>query len=199
MKRNWELGIVIIGSIGLLSYFIDDAFYSELTNPLGAVRLFKYFTILSNVIAVTYFWMMFSLRYQHKHRNFDHFIGAVAIYLFVTFVIYAVLLEGTYEQSTMDWIGNICLHYLNPIIVVAYLIYYRSLYTFQLKDILLWFAFPVTYLVFLILHGVITGDYLYSFFQVSEVGIQGLISMIVILFGIFYLLSLTVVKIVSRK
>lgn len=199
MKRYWQLIIVIIGTIGLLSYIIDDAFFSELTNPLGAVRLFKYFSILSNVIAVTYFWMMFSLRYQHKHRNFDHFIGAIAIYLFVTFVIYALLLEGTYEQSTLDWIGNISLHYLNPIFVVVYLVHFRQLYTFQMKDMILWFVFPVIYLVFLVLHGIFTGDYLYSFFQVSDVGIEGLISMIVILIGIFYLLSLAVVKIVSRK
>ena len=199
MKRYWQLIIVILGTIGLLSYFIDDAFFSELTNPLGAVRLFRYFTILSNLIAVVYFWMMFSLRYQHKNRRFDHFIGGVVIYLFITFVIYAILLEGTYEQSTLDVIGNVCLHYLNPIAVIAYYVYFRKLYQFEMWDMLFWFAFPVLYLLFLVLHGIITGDYLYSFFQVSDVGVQGLISMIVILFGVFFLLSFVLVKIVSRK
>ena len=199
MKRNWQLVIVIIGTIVLLSYFIDDAFFSELTNPLGAVRLFKYFTILSNLIAVIYFWMMFSLRYQHKNRRFDHFIGGIVVYLFVTFVIYALLLEGTYEQSTLDIVGNVCLHYLNPIVVIAYYIYYRKLYQFDMFDLVLWFVFPIVYLIFLVVHGLITGDYLYSFFQVSDVGVQGLLSMIVILIGVFFLLSFVLVKIVSRK
>lgn len=199
MKRWWQLGIVIIGTIGLLSYFIDDAFFSELTNPLYSVRLFKYFTILSSLLAVVYFWMMYSLRMQMKSQSFDHFLGGIVMYLTVTFVIYAILLEGSYEQSTLDVIGNACLHYINPLVVMAYYGYYRKQYQFEQKDIVIWFIFPLLYLLFLIIHGVITDDYLYPFFQVSEVGIQGLISMIVILLGANLVLSIILVKIVSRR
>lgn len=182
-----------------MSYIIDDAFFSELTNPLGSIRLFKYFTMLSNLLAVIYFWMMFSLRYQLRQKWFDHMLGGIVIYLFVTFVIYALLLEGTYDQSTLDVIGNVSLHYVNPLIVLGYLVYFRSQYSFELKDLITWFVFPITYVIFMVVHGLITDDFLYPFFQVSEVGVQGLISMIVILFGVFFLLSFVLVKIVSRK
>ncbi|QMS84316.1 Pr6Pr family membrane protein [Candidatus Xianfuyuplasma coldseepsis] len=199
MKRWWQLGIVIIGTVGLLSYFIDDAFFSELTNPLGAVRLFKYFTIVTSVLAVTYFWMMYSMRLQMRSQSFDHFLGGIVIYETITFVIYAILLEGTYDQSVLDMIGNACLHYINPIVIVAYYIYYRKQYLFEQKDIISWFIYPILYLIFVLTHGLITNDYLYPFFQVTDVGIVGLISMIVILIGVHLVLSIFLVKIVSRR
>lgn len=199
MKKWFPLVIVSIGTIGLMAYIINDAFFSELTNPFGAIRLFKYFTMLSNVIAVVYFWLVYNNRTQLKYPWFDRLLGGIVIYLTITFAIYAILLEATYQVQGLDLIGNITLHYINPILVVGYLLIYRKDFTFTYKDIGLWIMFPVAYLIFMVVHGLITGDYLYPFFQVSEVGVVGLISMIGILLGIFFLLSIAIVKIVSRK
>lgn len=199
MKKWIPFVIVIIGSIGLVAYFINDAFFSELTNPLGALRLLKYFTILSNLLAVVYFWLIFNERTQLKYGWFDRLLGGIVIYLTITFALYALLLESTYDVVGLDLLGNICLHYINPILVIGYLVIYRKDFTFTYKDISLWIVFPLLYLLFMVIHGMITNDYLYPFFQVSEVGIIGLISMIGILFGIFFLLSIIIVKIVSRK
>jgi len=199
MKKWWPLVIVTIGSIGILAYIIDDAFFSELVNPLGSLRLFKYFTMLSNLIAVIYFWLIFTNRTQLKYGWFDRMLGGIVIYVTITFLIYAVLLESTYEVRGLDFIGNTCLHYLNPLLIIGYLGVYRKDFNFSRKDIGLWIVFPLLYLVFLVVHGLFTGDYLYPFFQVSEVGVTGLMSMIGILFGIFFILSIIIVKIVSKK
>ena len=181
MKKWLPLVIVTIGSIGILAYIINDAFFSELVNPFGALRLFKYFTMLSNLIAVIYFWLVFTNRTQLKYGWFDRLLGGIVIYVTITFLIYAVLLESTYQVVGLDLIGNTCLHYVNPILIITYLGVYRKDFNFSKKDIGLWIIFPVAYLVFLVLHGVFTGDYLYPFFQISEVGISGLLSMIGIL------------------
>jgi hypothetical protein len=199
MKRHWQLAIVLVGTIGILAQFFNDVFYGELAHPLYAFRTFRYFTILSNLFAVAYFWLMFAKRYEMRHKWFDHLLGGVVVYLFVTFTVYVLLLEGTFEKQLLGEVGNVALHYVNPLLVVGYLVQYRRSYGFERKDITLWLVFPVAYLVFLIGHGLVLDDYLYPFFQVSEVGIQGLLSMIVILFGVFLLLMFALVKIVSRK
>ena len=142
---------------------------------------------------------MYNNRTQLKYPWFDRLLGGIVIYLTITFAIYAILLEATYQVQGLDLIGNITLHYINPILVVGYLLIYRKDFTFTYKDIGLWIIFPVAYLIFMVVHGLITGDYLYPFFQVSEVGVVGLISMIGILLGIFFLLSIAIVKIVSRN
>ncbi|GEM_PF-3033475 len=199
VKKWWPLAIVLVGTVGLLAYIISDAFFSELENPILSIRLFKYFTMLANLLAVVYFWLIYSMRMQIRSRTFDHFIGGVVMYLFVTFVIYAILLEGDYESQGLDLIGNVALHYLNPLLVIVYYGVFRKDYKFENKDIAIWFVFPIAYLVFLVLHGVVTDDYLYPFFQVAEVGVTGLISMIAILVGVFFLLSFILVKMVSPK
>lgn len=199
MKRHWQLAIVLIGTIGILAQFFNDVLYGELAHPFLAFRIFRYFTILSNLFAVVYFWLMYGKRYDMRHQWFDHLIGGVVVYLTITFVVYAAMLEGTFEKTVLGEFGNILLHYGNPLLVIAYLIQYRKGYGFEVRDIALWLVFPIAYLVFLLGHGIVTEDYLYPFFQVEEVGIAGLTSMIVILLGAFLLLMFALVKIVSPK
>jgi len=46
---------------------------------------------------------------------------------------------------------------------------------------LLWITYPLMYLLFADIHGFVTDDFLYPFFQVSEIGILGLFLSITLL------------------
>ncbi|AIO18778.1 hypothetical protein KQ51_00898 [Candidatus Izimaplasma bacterium HR1] len=199
MKKYYRLLIVLVGTIGILSLVFDDAFIVNPEHPMMSLRLFKYFTVLSNLLAVIYFWLIFSLRVDEKSRKWKNLVGGVMIYTTITFLVFSIFLEGLYIEKNLALVGSLCLHYINPIIIIGYVITYRNDFDFKFSDSYTWIIFPVIYLIFLVIIGTITGDFLYPFFQVSEIGILGLMISIIGLIGLFFLLSFGVVKILSKK
>ncbi|MBN2540414.1 MAG: Pr6Pr family membrane protein [Bacilli bacterium] len=194
MKKKTALLILSIGTIGVLATIISVALDNPDT-PLGsALGTFKYFTILSNLIVIVYFWLVFSLN-MDRFPIFKTLFGAVVVYITVTFLVYAVMLEGTFDLSGLGRFGSILCHYVVPIMTIGFLIYYRDEYSFHNKDILKWIAFPIVYFVFLVLFGVFTGDYIYPFFDINEVGFLAFLIAFLGIMGLFILLSFLVILI----
>jgi hypothetical protein len=199
LKRGWALAIVTVGTIGILAHIIQDAFIEFPDAPLRSVSIFKYFTIQSNLIAIIYFWLYFSLQLHYKNRIFQRLIGMVVVCITITFLVFLFFLEPTYDPVGLDLLGSILLHYINPVLVVGFVLYYRKDYDVQYDDIILWLSYPLLYILFLVILGVITNDYLYPFFQVSEVGVIGFLAAFGGIVVLYLLLSSIFVKIVSRK
>lgn len=199
LKTPFKLLIVIVGTIGILSVVFYDAFVNYPETPLYALGMFGYFTIQSNLIAVIYFWVIFCLKMDEKSEKWNKLIGGVVVYTTITFLVYAILLEPLYQEKGLWLLGSICMHYINPILIITYVITYRSEHNTTIKDSLYWIIYPSIYIVGLSIVGLITDSFLYPFFQISEVGVIRYIGTILGLLGLFYLLSFIVVKIVSKK
>lgn len=199
MKKYWRVLIVIIGTMGILSLVLNEAFITNPTNPMQSLSIFKYFTVQSNLVAVLYFCLLIFLKVDKRSEKWKNLIGGVMIYTTITFLIFAIVLEGLWDEKGLAQVGSILLHYINPIMIIGYVIYFRKEYHFIFKDSITWVIYPVIYLVFLVTWGMITSDFLYPFLQVSVIGIFGLIASIVGLVGLFFALSFIVVKILSKK
>ena len=199
MKKNWRLLIVLVGSIGILSFVLNEVFTVNPNSPLSSLNIFKYFTVQSNLVAVIYFCMLIVLKIDHRNVKWKNLIGGVMIYTTITFLIFSIMLEGLWVERGLAKVGSISLHYVNPIMIIGYVVYFRNDYDFKLKDSLIWVIYPVFYLLFLVFWGFFTTDFLYPFFQVSSVGVLGLFISIVGLIGLFFVLSFIVVKILSKK
>jgi len=199
MKRYWRLFVVVIGTLGILSLIFDEVFVGNPGSPLQSIHIFKYFTVQSNLVAVIYFWMLLRLKIDKKNEKWKNLVGGVMIYTTITFLIFAIVLEGLWDENGLAQLGSICLHYINPLLIIGYVVYFRKEYNFKFKDSLTWVIYPILYLLFLVLWGLITSDFLYPFFQVSEIGVLGLMASIIGLVGLFFVLSFGVVKILSKK
>ena len=199
MKKYLSIAVVSIGSLGILSFILQDMFVTYPDQPLMALHLFKYFTVQSNLFAVVYFALMISNASINKNKAFQNLIGGVMIYTFITFLVFVIFLEGLYVEEGFGIIGNICLHYVNPLLILFYVLTYRKEYTFTFQDSITWIIYPVIYLIFMTIWGIFTKDFLYPFFQVSVIGLGGFIISVIGLVGLFFLLSFLVVKILSKK
>lgn len=199
LEKHLRLFIVGVGTLGILALTFNDAYFVNPDKPLASLRIFKYFTIQSNLVAVIYFWILYSLRVDLKSEKWKNLIGGVMIYTTITFLVFAIVLEPLWEESGLELLGSICLHYINPLLIIGYVGYYRKEFSFKLKDSLTWIIYPSFYLVFLTILGLITGDFLYPFFQISVIGVLGYIGVIIGLVGLFFLLSFLLVKILSKK
>ena len=199
MKKYFRLVIIIIGSLGILALIFNDAFITNSDSPFNSLRLFKYFTVQSNLVAVIYFLILLGMNVDKKNEKWINFVGGVMIYTTITFLVFAIILEPLYQEKGFALLGSICLHYINPLLIIAYVISNRNDFTMKIKDTLFWVIYPLFYLLFLIINGLITGDYLYPFFQISEIGVVVFIAVIIGLIGLFFSLSFFVVKILSKK
>jgi len=189
----------MLAVLGISLTLFDKMFLSSSSHPLlEGVNMFRYFTIQSNFIVALYFGLNCSNRLKNN-KVFDALLGGVVIYITITFIVFLTLLEPIYNPEGLSLIGSTFSHYIVPILVIFYLVYFRSEYSFMIKDIIYWIIYPVMYLVFLIVYGSITGDYIYPFFQVSVVGVTGLIIVIIIMVFFFVFVSFLLVKILSKK
>jgi hypothetical protein len=196
MKKYASIVIGIVASLGVLILVLDTAF-DEGSNLWNGLALFKYFTLQSNLIVAVYF-MIAGFGLIEKDW-FHRLLGGVTVYVTVTLVVFIVFLEGTYQHTGWGIVSNILAHYLSPILTISFLVYFRKEYMFSYGDILTWMLYPISYVLFMTIFGTLTGDYIYPFFQIPEVGVGGFLLMVGGLVVFFGLLSFGAVKIVSKR
>ena len=198
MKRKMALFIVIIGTLGILFTLIFHVLDNPATPLASGLGIFKYFTILSNLIVVIYFWLLFSLKLD-KSEVFNKWFGGVTVYITITGMVFVIILQNGFQQIGFDKIGSIICHYIMPILTVGFLIYYRKEYKFCFKDIFIWIAFPILYIIFVLIRGSITNDYIYPFFELNSLGI-GLFSIYLLAIVTFFgILSTGLVYLTAQK
>ncbi len=187
MKRKFALTIVVLSIFGVLSTFISTAIDNPDTPLISSLLTLRYFTIQSNLIVLTYFWMLFYLKLD-KNVKFNKFLGGVTVYITITFLVFAIALQKTWHPEGIGLVGNILNHYVVPIGTLAFLGWFKKDYLFTFSDIKTWLIYPIVYLVFLVIQGLISGDYIYPFFQIDEVGvlpfIYGILGVILLFLGL---------------
>lgn len=196
MKKSIQIVIILLALTGLLINVLVSTFEDPINLGRG-LGLFRYYTLQSNLIVMIYFVLLYLGKI--KHVTLHKFIGGIVVYITITLIIFAIMLAPTYHPTGWSQVSNIVAHYIVPVLVIFYFFYVKEKYNFRPKDVLIWISYPVVYILFMIVYGTITNDYLYPFFQVSEVGVLGLIITIFGLVFVFLLLSFSVMKIVSLQ
>jgi len=199
MKDKFILAIVFSSALGLDAILIQYMFFEESSYPfLNGLQTFKYFTLQSNLIVFLYFLILYSRIFEHN-KLFNKLFGGVVVYITITFIVYSIFIEPFVSPQGFAFIGSLLNHYVTPILVIAFISKYKGDYTFSYKDIKIWIIYPLVYLIFLVILGSISNNYLYPFFQVEDVGYIGLLIAIISVNILFYILSFILVKLVSNK
>jgi len=198
MKRKFSILLVIMGTVGVLSTIVSTAIDNPETPLLSALGTFKYFTVQSNIIVIIYFWLLFSLK-LNQNKLFNKLLGGVTVYITITFMVFVILLQAAWHPTGLGMFGNILNHYIVPITTIGYLIYFKGDYKFYFKDILIWIIYPISYVIFLLIFGTITGDYIYPFFNINELGFLSFFIAFIGIFILFFILACTAVFITNKK
>ncbi|XMB72903.1 Pr6Pr family membrane protein [Mycoplasmatota bacterium WC30] len=187
MKRKFALIIVILATVGVLATIISTALENPETPVISSILTLRYFTIQSNFIVIIYFWWLFSGKFK-QNKQFTQLFGGVVVYITITFMVFAIVLQKTWNPDGIGLIGNVLNHYVTPIGTLIFLGLFRKDYQFTFSDIKTWLIYPIVYLIILVLQGLISGDYIYPFFQIDEIGvlpfIYGILGIIVLFMGL---------------
>jgi hypothetical protein len=136
----------------------------------NAVNFFSYFTNLSNFFgAIVFLCVGLGAR---RTLAVELARGAATLYLVVTFLVFAVLLSDIPLGILLPWVNTV-LHQIMPIAVLLDWVFSPPEHRLDLRRSLLWLAFPIVYVVYVLIRGAETGWYPYPFLDPSKVSGYG--------------------------
>ncbi|MHA1279358.1 MAG: Pr6Pr family membrane protein [Candidatus Helarchaeota archaeon] len=161
---------------------------------------FSTYTIQSNLMVLT--WLTLAILFQKKYKEHWFFSegvrGAITLYISVTFIIFAILLAPLYHPTGIDAYQNIILHYFIPSAFIIDWIFTEIRRNYKWKYVVYWLAYPLFYLVFTIIRGVITDNYIYPFLDLNAFGVPIFTAICFALAGFFLALG-TLYVFISKK
>jgi hypothetical protein len=152
---------------------------------------FSYFSVISALLLVCLYLF---LSYGKRTREIESARGAVTIYMVITGITFAVLLNGgIIEDKLLDFIA----HKLIPAVVLIEWIIYPPKHDIKFKTAIFWYLFPAFYFIYVLFRGAITGWYPYPFFDPGN----GVMNIVIHAGGItlgFFILSFILILIGNR-
>ncbi|MBB3228765.1 hypothetical protein FHW69_003407 [Luteibacter sp. Sphag1AF] len=136
------------------------------------VRFASYFTIISNIIVAlvcTFVTTGGNASFMAWWRR-PRVMAATAVYILVTGLVYAALLQRLYHPQGPQLWADMALHKVVP---VAYLLWWAFLTphgALRWRDAFAWLVLPAVYLGWTLAHGALSGFYPYPFINVAQLG-----------------------------
>ena len=95
---------------------------------------------------------------------------AIAVYITVVGITYSLLLRHIWDPQGLQWIVDVVLHDLMPVLFLAYWWFAVPTHSVRWRDIPLWLAYPAGYFAYSMASGAVLGRYPYPFLDVGEFG-----------------------------
>jgi hypothetical protein len=166
-------------AFGLLALLAIVVQFAEVVSKFGfsptrLINFLSFFTIEANVFAAIMLLIAGWCALHPKSRPLDLLRGSATLYMTITGIVYVLLLSGLEKelQTTIPWV-NFVLHYLMPVVVLSD--WFADLPTRRLafKQALTWIIFPLLYLTYSLLRGLVVHWYPYPFLDPAHRGYIG--------------------------
>ncbi|MFC4374659.1 Pr6Pr family membrane protein [Nocardia halotolerans] len=182
--RAYRIGFGVLGIVALLWIplrNIDSATFS-LTNYLS------YFTIESNILTVVV--LLIGGAVAPQNARWQSFRGAVALYMLITMVVYAVLLAEVDVMLNDKWINDVQ-HRILPLVMLGDWMLVAMTRRMRPTPLLIaqWLTFPLVYGVYTLIRGPFADWYPYPFLDPREQGYVSLVIGLVVLTVVFVVLA----------
>ncbi len=133
---------------------------------------FSYFTILTNLFVA----LTLTAELVTPSVGLWNFLarpsvrGAIATYVVVVAVVYAVALRGLWDPQGLQRIADVLLHNVMPVAYLTFWLAARRESLLRWHDAGVWLMAPALYLAWVLLRGVVVGRYPYPFVDVGRLG-----------------------------
>ena len=179
----FRIGIVTLTLFTIIAGWVMSAIISG--NPISWLIGFKYYTTQTNILVTI--WLILAIIWFYKPESLNKISGrlkgAITLYITTTFVFFAILLQIFYHPTGFAAFSNFILHYFTPIAFIVDWVLTETEIRYKWNYLLSWMMYPLGYLVFSLVHGLITGDYLYPFLNLIELGILGYVISVSLIVG----------------
>jgi len=172
--------------------------------PETIIRFFSYYTILTNILVACCFTALLLKSRSAKAGFFtsSEVLTATTVYITIVGVVYNLILRHLWDPQGLQLIVDELLHTVIPLLFILYWFISVPKAGLQWKSIFTWLIYPLTYFIFILFRGTLSGFYPYPFIDVNDLGYNKALLNSVYITIAFILLSLFIVafaKIISRK
>jgi hypothetical protein len=164
---------------------------------LATVRFFSYFTILSNLLVLLVTATFAFMPESGPGRWFTRPLvrGAVALYIGVTFAIYATILSALWEPEGAQWWADSSLHYAVPVLYLSWWLFAVPHGGLRWSDMLRWLLFPLAYVCWVFLRGAWVHEYPYPFLDPDSIALPDVLRNCAGVFALFLALGAVLVAV----
>ncbi len=160
----------------------------------------SYYTNQTNFLVAL--WLTLTVIYWQRESQHSFLRpkikGALMGYITVTFLIYAGFLAQRSNPEGIDQVLNIITHYIVPIAFVLDGFLFDAKQTLEWRYAVDWLVYPFGYLAYALIYGTLTGDYLYFFIDLPELGWSGVVRNVFML-TLFFLMLGSIYIGINRK
>ena len=162
----------------ILQFYITEGTFSN---------VLSYFTILSNLLVALSLTFSTFLN-GTKLGNFFPILSvktAIALYIFVVFVVYNIVLRGIWKPTGWQLFLDNMLHVVIPISYILYWIFFVKKQKLRWKHGFFWLIFPLIYLIYSLIRGAIVHWYPYPILDAQKLGYEQVSINIVLMLFVF--------------
>lgn len=192
-------GEILLGIIFALElYALPMQFYlllkgSEFTFFSAAIRFFSFFTILTNSIV---FLNGAILLFGGKSKLNSFFrksttLTAITVYIVIVGIVFNLILRSIVDLKGHHLIVSEIFHTVVPTLFLFYWLFFVSPEKISFKVIFFWLVYPILYIVYTLLHGIMTNFYPYPFIDVTKLGFET-----ALVNGLFVLVAFVVLSVI---
>lgn len=178
----------------LRAWIVTSFVMAQGRTPLdGLVTVFSYFTLQANTILAVVATACALRGETGTFLTKPSTRAAVAVYIIIVGVIYAVFLAGLRQLSGLAVPVDIALHRLVPVLFAIYWLVFVPKGHLSWRNPLAWLIFPALYVVYSLVYGALTERYLYPFSNVPVLGYPRALGYAAMILAAFYGLGLVLV------
>jgi hypothetical protein len=137
--------------------------------PERVLRFFSYFTVQSNLLAAVTALSLIA-NPTRDGRTWRVLRVAALVGMSVTFIVYIVALRPILHLTGVAKLTDIGFHYVAPVMTVAGWMLFGPWPRIDTESLVRHLAWPVSYLIYILVLGAVTGWYPYPFIYVSQIG-----------------------------
>lgn len=135
--------------------------------------ILSFYTVQTNLMVLL--WSTIALFFTNKKEE-PLFMGplvrgGITVYITITFLVFVTLLQPFYLPSEpLPIFTNILAHYIVPILFIGDWMFTETKKEYETRYAVYWLSYPLFYLGYSLIQGLITGFYPYYFIDLSIFG-----------------------------
>lgn len=138
----------------------------------GLVLYFGFFTILTNIFVGLVLTLPLVCGDTRVGRWFatDAMLGCATTAIVFVCIAYHILLQHLWSPQGWQWVADMTLHYVVPLMLLAYWIVRVPRQDASALAPFAWSVYPAAYFVYVLLRGELIGMYPYHFIDAGSIG-----------------------------
>ena len=127
--------------------------------------LLRFFTVITNLLVA-----IMMTRVARGRRVSPFILAGLTLAIVFVGLVYAALLHRLVELRGLALTADVLRHYVVPVAMAVYWPVFAPKIGLRFRDPLLWCAYPLSYLFYVVVRGSVDGRYPYPFIDVATLG-----------------------------